>query len=105
MSGHARFIGTFAANGGVPGTHRDPLTISFGPMTHCDDELEYVCAWGRWRIDQARNEPVLGAAPEDGRPAPRRDAVAVHRPSSSMRRGRARLRLVRDGSVPLALVP
>jgi hypothetical protein len=73
-------------------------------MTHLDDELEYVCAWGRWRIDQARNEPILGSTAEERRPAPRRDAVAAQRPSSSMRRGRARLRLV-GGSVPLALVP
>jgi hypothetical protein len=60
-------------------------------MTRFDDELEYVCAWGRWRIDQARNEPVLHAdAPVDS--APHRDHVAQQR--TGARRGRARLRLV-----------
>ena len=73
-------------------------------MTHFDDELEYVCAWGRWRIDQARNEPTLESTAEERSPA-RRDGVAAHRPSASTRRGRARLRLVADGPAPLALVP
>ena len=63
-------------------------------MTRFDDELEYVCAWGRWRIDQARNEPVLHASePRPPAPAHReRERVAVKR--VAVRRGRARLRLV-----------
>ena len=73
-------------------------------MTHFDDELEYVCAWGRWRIDQARNEPTLESAADERRPA-RRDGVPAQRPSAPTGRGRGRLRLVADGSVPLALVP
>lgn len=29
-------------------------------MTRFDEELDYVCAWGRWRIGQALNEPTAG---------------------------------------------
>jgi len=61
-------------------------------MTRFDDELEYVCAWGRWRIDQARNEPTLDAdAPAQAAPVHR---VRVAQQRSGVRRGRARLRLV-----------
>jgi len=60
-------------------------------MTRFDDELEYLCAWGRWRIGQARNDPVLQAdAPVDM--AAQRERVVQQR--GVARLGRARLRLV-----------
>ena len=63
-------------------------------MTRFDDQLDYVCAWGRWRIDQARNEAVL---PAERRPPPRKPE-AVHGTRNEVRRGRARLRLVAAGA-------
>lgn len=57
----------------------------------CFDELDYVCAWGRWSIDQARNDAVHPEAPQDSVPV-HRERVTV--PRSRVRRGRARLRLV-----------
>ena len=68
-------------------------------MTRFDDELEYVCAWGRWRIDQARNEPELHeTVPRTVAPV-LRERVAPQR--AVTRRGRARLRLV---SAPAGVV-
>ena len=73
-------------------------------MRSFDDELEFACAWGRWRIDQARNEPVLHEPAERLEPvlhapaerlAPEpvhRACVVRHRGVRS--RGRGRLRLV-----------
>ena len=75
---------------------RAPFHSAIKTMTRFDDELEYVCAWGRWRIDQARNEPVL---PAERRHAPGpRQFVDAQRARSVLRRGRARLRLVTAGS-------
>lgn len=59
-------------------------------MTPFDGELEHVCAWGRWRIGTARNEPVLDAEREVDR-VPARPARLV---VPGALRGRARLRLV-----------
>ena len=68
-------------------------------MTRLDDELEYVCAWGRWRIDQARNEPVVGATPERRNDRPRERVLFMRLPAGTAKpaRARARLRLVTDG--------
>ena len=65
-------------------------------MTRFDRELEYACAWGRWRIDQARNEPVLPA--ERRQSAAPRERVVVHGARKPLPRGRARLRLVVAGT-------
>ena len=63
-------------------------------MTLFDDEPAYLCAWGRWRIDQARNEPVLPAT-ERARAEASRHEWAVHPGAPARnRRARARLRLV-----------
>jgi hypothetical protein len=67
------------------------------PMTRFDDELEYVCAWGRWRIDQARNDSVL---PAERRHAPPPRERVVHGARKPLRRGRARLRLVAGAGRP-----
>ena len=67
-------------------------------MTRFDDELEYVCAWGRWRIDQARNEPVLPV--ERRAPPAARERIVVHAARHPLRRGRARLRLVAAAGMP-----
>lgn len=56
-------------------------------MTRFDDELTYVCAWGRWRIGPALNEPMT---PRPERRAPKHTRAAVARPGAQ----RARLRLV-----------
>ena len=67
-------------------------------MTRFDDELDYVCAWGRWRIDQARNDSVLPIERRNP-PAPRA-RVIVHGAPNALRRGRARLRLVAAVATP-----
>jgi hypothetical protein len=66
-------------------------------MRRFDDELQYACAWGRWRIDPARNDAALPPASES-RPIAPRDRVVVHAARSTVRRGRARLRLVGSGT-------
>jgi hypothetical protein len=67
-------------------------------MTRFDDELDYVCAWGRWRIGQALNEPVLSWTGErrclDHRVRQRLAQKTVRKTSAT--RGSARLRLVSD---------
>jgi hypothetical protein len=67
-------------------------------MTRLDDELEYVCAWGRWRIDQARNEPVVAATPERRSDRPSNRVLFTRLPASTAKPARAvaRLRLVAD---------
>ena len=63
-------------------------------MSHGDDDREYVCAWGRWRIGPARNEPMAHAPGEAAAEAPPVEH-ALERPMRLRpRRGRARLRLV-----------
>jgi hypothetical protein len=74
-------------------------------MTRFDDELDYVCAWGRWRIGQARNEPTAGPAARHGPDARvrARCGPAVTRPAGRLRpANRARLRLVTVGGALLA---
>jgi hypothetical protein len=53
-------------------------------MTRLDDELQAACAWGRWRIGQALNEPM---------PARTERRSHVHQHVRAMP-PRARLRLV-----------
>jgi len=74
-------------------------------MTRLDDELDYVCAWGRWRIGQARNEPTAAAAGERHCLDPRvrgRHAHTATRLGSTSSTGRARLRLVTVGGAVLS---
>lgn len=66
-------------------------------MTLFDDELGCLCAWGRWRIDQARNEPVL-PEPERARADTRHERVVRPATPAHRRRARARLRLVRPAA-------
>jgi len=91
-------IGTDAANAHCR-ARAGQFLLRSRSMTRFDDELEYVCAWGRWRIDQARNEPELHEpAPRPVAPA-HRERAAPQR--TRTRRGRARLRLV---SAPAGVV-
>jgi hypothetical protein len=55
-----------------------------------NDELKYVCAWGRWRIGPALNEPVASADVHALEPRPNAHGVAFTR----RRLRRAPLRLV-----------
>jgi hypothetical protein len=60
-----------------------------------NDELKYVCAWGRWRIGPALNEPITCAEVHALAPAP---VTVKQAPSVARRRSRrARLRLVAPG--------
>jgi len=61
-------------------------------MTGFDDELDHICAWGRWRSGDALNDATL--VPEPGREPvrPRASTASPARP----RRGGRRLRLVAD---------
>jgi hypothetical protein len=61
-------------------------------MTLFNDELEYACAWGRWRIGPALNEPIGAGAVHPF--APRALAHGASAPRRRLRR--ARLRLVRS---------
>lgn len=61
-------------------------------MTRFTEELQYVCAWGRWRIGQALNEPVLAWGGER-RVVEHRARLAGASPARK-RRSRARLTLV-----------
>jgi hypothetical protein len=70
-------------------TPRIPIDPLVDFMTLFNEELKYVCAWGRWRIGPALNEPL--ACSERRRPAVRPRLLAV---AGSRHRGRARLRLV-----------
>ena len=68
-------------------------------MTHWNDELEYVCAWGRWRIGQALNEPVAARDGEWRVVEHRTRTVERQRAPNTVERPRApkrpaRLRLV-----------
>jgi len=74
-------------------------------MTRFDEELDYVCAWGRWRIGQALNEPTAGPAERHGLGARvrGRHAHTATRLGSRVHSGnRARLRLVTVGGAVLA---
>ena len=62
-------------------------------MTLLNDELQYVCAWGRWRIGQALNEPILSWTGER-RVIEYRARAHGAKPQRRARRSRARLRLV-----------
>ena len=58
-------------------------------MILLNEELKYACAWGRWRIGPALNEPL---------PCNERrlttGRVLAHRITGERRRSRARLQLV-----------
>jgi hypothetical protein len=62
-------------------------------MTRFDDEPTYACAWGRWRIGPALNEPMMRRRPRE-----RGDPVSLVRKALDSRfRGndsKARLHLV-----------
>jgi hypothetical protein len=74
-------------------------------MTRFDDELDYLCAWGRWRIGQALNEPVCRPGEPRGvdQRLPQRSLQKTTR--SSVRRGPSRLRLVTDAGRPVGQSP
>jgi len=72
-------------------------------MTGFDDELDHVCAWGRWRSGDALNDATLAPDPgrDPGRPrVPSGAAVPLARRS----RGTRRLRLVADRGAPTAVL-
>lgn len=62
-------------------------------MTGFDDELDHVCAWGRWRSGEALNDAIVF-------PDPGPEPVRPHEPTTwtgVARAGRGRrLRLVSD---------
>jgi hypothetical protein len=63
-------------------------------MILINEELKYACAWGRWRIGPALNEPL----PCTERRLPRRPLRAA----GPRRRSRARLQLVSTQREPRA---
>jgi hypothetical protein len=65
-------------------------TIPRFGMTRLDDELQATCAWGRWRIGQALNEPMPVRSERRSRVQRHVRAIAL----------RARLRLVTDRRDP-----
>ena len=73
-------------------------------MTLLNDELQYVCAWGRWRIGQALNEPVLAWSGER-RLVEFRARARVAKVQRKVRAGRARLRLVAGTALCDATLP
>jgi hypothetical protein len=89
----AQGTGTDAAKAMGPHGADFPFIRDDSFMTLFDDELGYLCAWGRWRIDQARNEPVLPAS-ERARAETGHQVVVHPAGPAHRRRARARLRLV-----------
>ena len=74
-------------------------------MTRFDDELDYVCAWGRWRIGQALNEPTAGPSERhclDARVRGRHTHTAPRLGSRLRSANPTRLRLVTVGGAVLA---
>ena len=62
-------------------------------MTGFDDELDHVCAWGRWHSGAALNDAT--AVPDPGREPVRPREATTWTAGARARRGR-RLRLVTD---------
>jgi hypothetical protein len=72
------------------------------PMTGFDDELDHICAWGRWRSGDALNDATL--VPDPGR-EPLRPRVSPVGPAGARpRRGSRRLRLVTDHGAATSLL-
>jgi hypothetical protein len=69
-------------------------------MTGFDDELDHICAWGRWRSGDALNDATL--VPDPGR-EPVRPRVSTAWPARP-RRGSRRLRLVADRGASTSLL-
>ena len=62
-------------------------------MTGFDDELDHVCAWGRWHSGDALNDATV--VPDPGRERVPSQAATTRVADARARRGR-RLRLVTD---------
>ena len=62
-------------------------------MTGFDDELDHVCAWGRWHSGDALNDATV--VPDSGHETVRPRAVTTVPAGARARHGR-RLRLVTD---------
>jgi len=74
-------------------------------MTGFDDELEHVCAWGRWSSGAARNDATMVADGPGERSLPRVRSTTAD-PSPRRVHGCRRLRLVADsGAGPRILRP
>jgi len=70
-------------------------------MTGFDDELDHVCAWGRWHSGDALNDATV--VPDSGRePAPPRTATTA--PAGARVRRARRLRLVTDHGAATSLL-
>jgi hypothetical protein len=82
--------GTVAAKRSRATTHAATRGTS---MTGFDDELDHVCAWGRWHSGDALNDAT--AVPDPGREPVRPREATTWTAGARARRGR-RLRLVTD---------
>ena len=71
-------------------------------MTGFDDELDHVCAWGRWHSGDALNDATV--VPDPGR-EPVRPRTATTAPAGARARRARRLRLVTDHGAATSLLP
>jgi len=75
-------------------------------MKRFDDDPGHACAWGRWRIGQALNEPVLHAPGERCRvDHPLHERVQQPDRARAAARATSRLRLVSDAGGPVSRTP